>query len=137
MWRVLLPHPIAWWSKILSKNDKALHFCTSIFSKLWNKTNFMFSIVLTCIFCLYLTRKKKLQIHLHNINRVPKIMAIKFCIYHRFMEMYQGRLINWVLQNVSTLIGQLGTVHICHWLTKIKQIYEPSCLLMHWSEQRF
>jgi len=33
-----------------------------------------------------------------------------------------------VLQNASTLIGQLGSVHICE-LTKIIQIYEASCLL--------
>ena len=30
-----------------------------------------------------------------------------------------------------TLIGQLGTAHICDWLIKVKQIYEPSCLLFH------
>ena len=45
--------------------------------------------------------------------------------------MYYGRLINWVQQNTSTLICQLGTVHICDWLTKFKHIYEPSCLLFH------
>ena len=55
---------------------KALHFCTSIFLKLWNKTNLVFSIVLTCIFCLYLTREKKLQIHLYNINRVSMVQLL-------------------------------------------------------------
>ena len=36
---------------------------------------------------------------------------------------------------MSTLIGQLGIVHICDWLTKVEQIYEPSSLLFHesWS----
>ena len=29
-------------------------------------------------------------------------------------------LINWVLQKLSTLIGQLATAHICDWLTKVK-----------------
>ena len=29
------------------------------------------------------------------------------------------------------IIRQLGTVHICDRLTKVKQIYEPSCLLFH------
>ena len=29
-----------------------------------------------------------------------------------------------MLQKSSTLIGQLATVHICDWLTKVKQIYE-------------
>ena len=28
----------------------------------------------------------------------------------------------------SILIGQLTTVHICNWLTKVKQIYEPGML---------
>ena len=46
------------------------------------------------------------------------------------MEIYYGRLINWVLQKLSTLIGQLATVHINDWLTKVKQIYESSCLLV-------
>ena len=36
-----------------------------------------------------------------------------------------------MLQNASSLIGQLGTVHIHDWVTKIKKIYEPSCLLFH------
>ena len=30
-----------------------------------------------------------------------------------------------MLQKLSTLIGQLATVHICDWLTKVKRIYEP------------
>ena len=36
-----------------------------------------------------------------------------------------------MLQKLSTLIGQLATVHICDWLTKVKQIYDLSCLLVH------
>ena len=42
-----------------------------------------------------------------------------------------GRLINWVLQKLSTLIGQLVTVLICVGWQKVKQIYELSCLLVH------
>ena len=42
-----------------------------------------------------------------------------------------GELKNWVQQKSSTLIGQLATVHICDWLTKVIQIYEPSCLWFH------
>ena len=38
--------------------------------------------------------------------------------YHNH-EDYRG-----VQQKSSTLIGQLATVHICDWLTKIAQIYE-------------
>ena len=41
------------------------------------------------------------------------------------------RLINEWLQNLSTLIGQLHVSCSCDWLTKVKQIYEPSCLLFH------
>ena len=33
---------------------------------------------------------------------------------------------NLVLQNVSTLIGQLSIVQICDLLTKVKQNYEAS-----------
>ena len=33
-----------------------------------------------------------------------------------------------MLQKLSTLIGQLGTVHICDWLTKVKKIYEPGMI---------
>ena len=47
------------------------------------------------------------------------------------MDIYSGQLINWVLQKTSTLIGKLATVHICDWLTKVQQIYEPSWLLVH------
>ena len=47
------------------------------------------------------------------------------------MEIYFGRLMNWVLQKLRTLIGQLATVHICYWLTNVKQIYELSCLQVH------
>ena len=32
-------------------------------------------------------------------------------------------------KNASTLICQLGKLHISDWLTKVKQIYKPSCLL--------
>ena len=42
-----------------------------------------------------------------------------------------GWLITWVLQKSSSLIGQLATIHICDWLTKVKQIYESSFLLVH------
>ena len=35
-----------------------------------------------------------------------------------------GELINSVLQKPSTLIGQLATVNICDWLTKVIRIYE-------------
>ena len=41
----------------------------------------------------------------------------------------KGLLINWVLQKLSTLIGQLATVHICDWLTKDKQIYKLSSII--------
>ena len=47
------------------------------------------------------------------------------------LEIYYGRLVDGVLKKSSTLIGQLATVHICDWLTKVEQIYEPSCLLFH------
>ena len=47
------------------------------------------------------------------------------------MEIYDTRLINQVSQKSSTLIGQQATVQIYDWLTKVKQIYEPSCLLVH------
>ena len=47
------------------------------------------------------------------------------------MQIYYRRLINWLLQKLSTLIGQLATIHICDWLTKVKRIYEPFCLLVH------
>ena len=30
-------------------------------------------------------------------------------------------------------IGQMTTAHIYDWLTKVKQNYEPSCLLVHGS----
>ena len=36
-----------------------------------------------------------------------------------------------MLQKLSTLISQQATVHIYDWLTKVKQIYESSCLLVH------
>ena len=36
-----------------------------------------------------------------------------------------------MLQNVSTLIGQLNTVYIYDWLTKMNKIHEPSCLLFN------
>ena len=42
-----------------------------------------------------------------------------------------GELINSVLQKPSTLIGKWATVHICDWLTKVKQINEPSYLLVN------
>ena len=35
-----------------------------------------------------------------------------------------------MLQKSSTLIGQLATVHICDWLTKVKQIYEQGMLII-------
>ena len=47
------------------------------------------------------------------------------------MDKQTGRLINWVLQKLSSLIGQQTTVHICDLLTKVKRIYEPSFLLFH------
>ena len=34
-------------------------------------------------------------------------------------------------QNLSPLNDELGTVHICDWLTKVKSINEPSYLLFH------
>ena len=34
-------------------------------------------------------------------------------------------------KKLSTLFGQLTTVHICDWLIKVKQVYEPSFLLFH------
>ena len=46
-------------------------------------------------------------------------------------EIYYRKLINWVIQKLSTLISQQATVHIYDWLTKVKQIYEPFCLLVH------
>ena len=46
-------------------------------------------------------------------------------------EIYYRKLINWVIQKLSTLISQQATVHIYDWLTKVKQIYESSCLLVH------
>ena len=43
----------------------------------------------------------------------------------------KGRLINWVLQNVSILIGQPGTVHIWDWLTELKSFISlPVCCSM-------
>ena len=56
--------------------------------------------------------------------------AIKNTTYFEYGD-HRGELINWVLQKSSTLIGQLatGTVHICDWLTKVKQIYEPGMIL--------
>ena len=36
---------------------------------------------------------------------------------------------------INSLIGQLGAVHICDWLAKVKQIHEPSCLLFHESNR--
>ena len=36
-----------------------------------------------------------------------------------------------MLQNASSLIGQLGTVHICDLLTEVKHTYEPYCLLFY------
>ena len=42
------------------------------------------------------------------------------------MEIYYGRILNSI-----SLIFQLAKVHICDWLTKGKQIYEPSCRSMH------
>ena len=45
------------------------------------------------------------------------------------MEIYYRRLINWVLQKLSTLIGQLATVHIFDWLTKDQQIYKLSPMI--------
>ena len=47
------------------------------------------------------------------------------------MEMYSGWLINWVVKKSSPPIGQSATVHICDWLTKVKQNYEASFLLVH------
>ena len=35
---------------------------------------------------------------------------------------------NCVLQKLSTLIGQLATIHICDWLPKDKQIYKLSSI---------
>ena len=46
-------------------------------------------------------------------------------------EIYYRKLLNWVIQKSSTLIGQQATVHIYDWLTKVKQIYESSFLLVH------
>ena len=40
----------------------------------------------------------------------------------------RGDLRNWVFPKLSTLIGQLATVHISDWLTKVIWIYEP-CML--------
>ena len=42
------------------------------------------------------------------------------------MQIYYRRLINWLLQKLSTL-----TVQICDWLMKVKWIYELSNLLLH------
>ena len=50
---------------------------------------------------------------------------------HFFMDKKTGWLINWELQKSSSLIGHLTTVCICEWLTKVKQIYDPSFLLFH------
>jgi len=48
------------------------------------------------------------------------------------MDIYKGQLLNLVRQKLSTLIGQLATVHICDWLTKDKQIYKLSSIIfMH------
>ena len=51
------------------------------------------------------------------------------------MDKQTGQLINWVLQKLSFLIGQLAAAHICDWL-KIKWIYKPSCLLVHGQPDR-
>ena len=44
------------------------------------------------------------------------------------MDIYLGHLINWELQKLSSLIGQLATVHNCDWLMKKKQIYKLSSI---------
>jgi len=38
---------------------------------------------------------------------------------------------NYKLQNASILIGQQGVSCSLYWLTKVRQIYEPSSLLFH------
>ena len=48
------------------------------------------------------------------------------------MDIYLGHLINWELQKLSSLIGQLATVHNCDWLLKKKRIYKLSSISPWW-----
>ena len=43
-------------------------------------------------------------------------------------------LVRELLSYVSILIFQLGMSYSFDWLKSIRQIYEPSCLIIHWSD---
>lgn len=68
-----------------------------------------------------------------NVAEGLKFLDIFSLIYLAQGKDKQTGLINWVLQKSSFSNGQLAEVHICDWLTNVKRIYEPSCLLFYGS----
>ena len=78
----------------------------------------------------YITNYKKLHLWGWGVKVSLFTCAPPLECWHR--NVLKGRLINWVLQNASTLFGQLGTLHICDWLIEVKQIYE-CCSAPLWS----